>query len=120
MSTSGYPTVVASPPFIAYNPGGADVVITSVNSTTFAFDSVIIASAWRDNLVWSIYAYQGNGNVIAGSFFIQVLNQTIISCGVCSDLNALVFTTSGGTPHLGLAQNGTEFAFDNLCLSFGY
>jgi hypothetical protein len=35
-------------------------------------------------------------------------------------LDTLLFTVSGGTPRSGLAENGTQFAFDDLCISFGH
>ncbi|CAF3736972.1 unnamed protein product [Rotaria socialis] len=118
--TSGYEYDVTSPPFVGTNPGGATVKITSANGTSFAFDSVIVTSAWRDDLYWVIYGYRNGVNTVAGGFYMQVANQTIISCGSCTNLDTLYFVVSGGTPHVGLAQTGYESAFDNLCISFGY
>ncbi|CAF3362839.1 unnamed protein product [Rotaria socialis] len=118
--TSGYEYAVTSPPFVGTNPGGATVKITSANGTSFAFDSVIVTSAWRDDLYWVIYGYRNGVNTVAGGFYMQVANQTIISCGSCTNLDTLYFVVSGGTPHVGLAQTGYESAFDNLCISFGY
>ncbi|CAF4955555.1 unnamed protein product, partial [Rotaria sp. Silwood1] len=63
MPTSGYQTAVNSPPFVGYNPGGTIVQITTANGTKFAFNSVIVSSAWRDNLVWSIYGYRSGTNL---------------------------------------------------------
>ncbi|CAF3994265.1 unnamed protein product [Rotaria sordida] len=120
MPTSGYQTITTSPPFVGYNPGGATVMITTANGTKFAFNSVVVSSAWRDNLAWSIYGFRAGTNVVAGSFTMSVLNKTIISCGACSNWDTIYFTSSGGTPRSGLAENGTEFAFDDLCISFGY
>jgi hypothetical protein len=120
MPISGYQTAVFSPPFIAYNPGGVNVTITTANGTRFAFNSIIIAAAWRDNLIWSIYGFQAGAIVVYASFPIFVTNQTTVSCGACSQWDTIYMTTSGGTPHFGLAQSGTEFGFDNLCVSFGY
>ncbi|CAF4310570.1 unnamed protein product, partial [Rotaria magnacalcarata] len=118
--TSGYQYDVTSPPFVGTNPGGATVEITSANGTSFAFDSMVVTSAWRDNLYWVIYGYRNGVNTVAGGFYMQVMNQTTISCGTCTNLDTLYFVVSGGTPHLGLAQTGYEFAFDDLCISFGY
>ncbi|CAF4508248.1 unnamed protein product, partial [Rotaria socialis] len=104
--TSGYEYAVTSPPFVGTNPGGATVKITSANGTSFAFDSVIVTSAWRDDLYWVIYGYRNGVNTVAGGFYMQVANQTIISCGSCTNLDTLYFVVSGGTPHVGLAQTG--------------
>lgn len=118
--TSGYQTAVTSPPFVAYNPGGYTVTITSANGTRFAFNSIVVAPAWRDDLIWTIYGYRNGSALLSGSFALYVANQTTISCGVCSNWDTISMTASGGTPHSGLTQTGAEFAFDNLCISFGY
>ncbi len=120
MPPSGYQIAVFSPPFIAYNPGGLMVTITSANGTRFAFNSIVVSSAWRDNLNWNLYGYQAGVQLLSASFPLSVINQTTISCGGCSSWDTIYMTTSGGTPHTGLAQNGTEFGFDDLCISFGY
>lgn len=118
--TSGYQYIMGSSPYIAYNPGGVSVNITTANGTRFSFDSILVNSAWRDNLLWTIDAYTNGALVVSGSFYMQVLNQTTISCGVCTDLDTLYMSVSGGTPHTGLNQTGKEFGFDDLCISFGY
>ncbi|UJR14477.1 hypothetical protein I4U23_001474 [Adineta vaga] len=117
---SGYPIAQSSPSYVAYNPGGAFVRIQSANGTSFSFDQVKISAGWRLNLEWWIYAYRFGVNKISGSFLINTVNSTTISCGSCTNLDMLIFTASGGTPVDGLAQNGTEFAFDDLCISFPY
>ncbi|CAF4209484.1 unnamed protein product, partial [Adineta steineri] len=53
-------------------------------------------------------------NTLAGSFALNVLNRTTLTCGSCTNYDTLYFGTSGGTPYPGLANNGTEFAFDDL------
>jgi hypothetical protein len=120
MPTSGYQTALNSPSYVAYNPGGYPINVTTANGTRFAFNSMTVAPAWRDNMTWSIYTYRAGVLLVMGSFIQQVMNKSIISCSVCSDLDTLYFTSSGGIPHPGLAENGTEFAFDDLCISFGY
>lgn len=118
--TSGYQYVMNSPPYVAYNPGGATVRIQTANGTSFSFDSVLVTSAWRDSLIWSIYGYSNGVYTVGGSFPMQVVNQTIISCDVCTGLDTIYMTGSGGTPHNGLSSSGPEFAIDDLCISFGY
>jgi hypothetical protein len=120
MPTSGYQTALNSPPYVAYNPGQNPITVTTANGTRFAFDSMTVAPAWRDNMIWYIYGYRAGTLAVYGSYVQQAFNKTTISCGTCSDLDTLYFTSSGGIPHPGLADNGTEFAFDDLCISFGY
>ena len=120
MPNSGFQTALTSAPYVAYNSGGNAITVTTANGTRFAFNSMIVASAWRDGMTWSISGYRAGVVTVSGSFVIQAFNQTIISCGACNDLDTLYFSSSGGVPHTGLADNGTEFAFDDLCISFGY
>ncbi|CAF1218098.1 unnamed protein product [Adineta steineri] len=120
MALSGYLYAVTSVPYVATNPGGAMMQITSVNGTSFSFDSMTITAAWRNNLAWTIYGYRSGVNTLAGSFALNVLNRTTVTCGGCTNYDTLYFGTSGGTPYPGLANNGTEFAFDDLCISFDY
>jgi hypothetical protein len=117
---SGYQTAVYSPPYVAYNPGGAMVQITSANGTSFAWNSLVVAAAWRNNLILTVYGYRYGVNTLSGSVSITEVNQTTVTCGGCTNYDTLQFITSGGTPVSGLAQSGTEFGFDNLCISFGY
>jgi len=117
---SGYQTADYSPPYIAYNPGGAMVQITSANGTSFAWNSVVASAAWRNNLILTVYGYRYGVNTLSGSIYISEVNQTTVTCGGCTNYDTLQFMTSGGTPVSGLAQSGTEFGFDNLCISFGY
>jgi hypothetical protein len=101
-------------------PTASTISITSSNGTHFAFNSVVVASAWRDNLQWNLYASIGGSFIYYGGLTLPVINQTIVTCTGCTDFDVMYFATSGGTPHPGLAENGTQFAFDNLCISFGY
>ncbi|CAF0742263.1 unnamed protein product [Adineta ricciae] len=118
--SSGYPIAMQSPSYVAYNPGGAAVQIISANGTSFSFDSVTIAAAYRSGLQWNINLYRLGVLQISGPFLINTVNSTIISCGVCTNIDTIVFTTSGGTAVNGLSGSGTEFGFDDLCISFGY
>ncbi|CAF3382523.1 unnamed protein product, partial [Rotaria sp. Silwood2] len=45
-TNNGYRTVVHSQPFVAYNPSGGNITITTANSTRFSFDSLFLSSAW--------------------------------------------------------------------------
>ncbi len=117
---SGYQTAVYSPPFVAYNLGGSMIQIKTANGTRFAFNSIVLAAAWRDNLIWSIYGYRAGVNLVASGFALFAMNKTILTCNVCSDWDTIQMTSSGGIPRPGLSQNTTEFAFDDLCISFSY
>lgn len=121
MSTSGYQAVAfISKPYVADNPSGAALTAISANGSTFSFDSVVVTSAWRDSLSWTLAVYRGASLYVTGTFLLSPINRTTIWCSVCTGLTKMTFTTSGGTPHSGFSGNGTEFAMDDLCISFGY
>ena len=120
MPASGYQVAQNSPSYVADNPTGGSFSLTSANGTSFAFDSLIVVAGWRDNLQWTISAYRLGTLMIQGTFSLLTFNQTIITCGSCTNLDTLTFISTGGLPQTGLAQNGTQFVLDNLCISFGY
>lgn len=120
MPLSGYETAVSSPPYVAYSPTGSAITIRSANSTRFAFDSIVLAAAWRDTLEWDFFISYGGAPLHVATFYLNPLNQTIITCSSCGNLDAIYFQTGNGIPHPGLAENGTQLGFDDLCISFGY
>ena len=118
--SSGYKLTLTSSSYVATNQGGDVVRISSVNGTTFSFDSILIAAAWRDNLAWTIYLYRLGVVQVSGNFHLNTKNSTSVYCSSCTNIDMLMMTATGGTPVNGLAQNGTEFGFNNLCVSLGY
>jgi hypothetical protein len=122
MLPSGYQRAVSSSPYVAHNPAGGFVMFTTANGTRFAFNSIVVSSAWRDSLMWTLYGRRAGSTVLAGTITMNPVNKTIISCSVsaCSNLDTIYLFPANGTAHPGLAQNGTQFAFDDLCISFGY
>lgn len=119
-STSGYNYGVSSPPYVAHNANEGTVMIRSANGTRFSFDSVVVTAGWRDNLLWSLYIGRGGATYFLRTFTLSVVNRTTISCGSCTNFDTLYFTSGDGTPSAGLPQNGTQFPFDDLCISFGF
>ena len=117
---SGFDYGVTSDPYVAYSPNGITLLVSSANGTHFSFDSVVVTSAWRDDLEWTLHGSRGGTSSLVGSIRLQVMNRTTITCTGCTNWDAFYFSSSGGIPRAGLAQNGTEFVFDDLCISFGY
>jgi len=120
MPTSGFQRALKSPSYVAYNVGGNTMMITTANGTRFAFNSIVVSAAWRDQLVWYVEGYNNGVRYLNGGLYVYSNNQTTITCGGCTNFDTLIMYSYGGTPRAGLAQNGTEFAFDDLCISFGY
>lgn len=117
---SGYEYGVNSPPYVAHNPNQGMVIIRTANGTRFSFDSVVVTSGWRDSLSWTLQLGRAGVTYSAPAFILTVNNRTTISCSSCPNFDTLYFSSSGGTPRAGLPQNGTQFPFDDLCISFGY
>ena len=120
--SGGYQTSISYPPYVAHNPNGLPITISSMNGTTFYFNSFNTTSAWRDNLQLNIQGYRSSILSFNFTTSIFVSNETFIRCSsnVCSNLDTLVLTTWGGTIKSAVNGTGTQFIIDDLCLSFGY
>ncbi|UJR17981.1 hypothetical protein I4U23_004882 [Adineta vaga] len=120
MPTSGFLKFLPASPYVAYNPGGINFTIASANGSSFSFDRITWISAWRDNLTVSIALYRSGALRLSNSRVLNPINSTTFSCGICTNIDTISFATSIGFPVSGWSQNGTELAFDNLGISFGY
>ncbi|UJR17843.1 hypothetical protein I4U23_004742 [Adineta vaga] len=117
---SGFQRFLPVSPYVAYNPGGVNITIASANGSSFSFDRITWISAWRDNLTVSIALYRSGALRLSNSRVLNTVNSTTFSCSICTNIDTISFAASSGTPVSGWSQSGTEFVFDNLCISFGY
>ena len=117
---SGFRSIVPASPYVAYNPGGSNITISSTNGSSFSFDSITWASAWRNSLTISFAFFRSGSYRMGTSITVFVGNSTTLQCTSCTNIDTIVMSSSGGIPYAGLSQNGTEMVLDNLCISFGY
>lgn len=117
---SGYSVGVRSQPYVIHNPTGDIVIITTTNGTRFSFDSLYLTSAWRDYLSVTMKTLRAGSMTSAGTYTAMTSYPTYISCNFCTNIDTMTLQTSGGIPHIGFAQNGTQLIIDNLCISFGH
>ena len=92
--------------------------MTSANGRLFTLNSAVAAAAWFDNLTLTVTGYNFNAIIRNQTFTLQVFTLSYLNFSGYQGLNAVVFTTSGGTRHLNVTGNGAHFAMDNLCLTF--
>jgi hypothetical protein len=117
---SGYRVAVSSPPFVAYNPSGGNVTITTANGTRFSFDSLFLTSAWRDSLNITMKTIRANSTTSIGVYTVMTTMGVTVYCNFCTDIDTMTLSAEGGTPNPDYIQNGTQFIIDNLCISFGH
>jgi hypothetical protein len=116
---SGYRAVARSFPFVAHNPTGDNITITTANGTRFSFNSVRFTSAWRDSLSLTMKTIRAGSTTSVGVYTLQVSTKYTIACSFCTNIDTITIASSGGTPHANYTQNGTQFIIDSLCISFG-
>ncbi|CAF1344510.1 unnamed protein product [Adineta ricciae] len=116
----GLRSIVPASSYVAYNPGGSNITISSANGSSFSFDSITWTSAWRSGLNISIALFRLGSFRLGTSRTVFAANSTLFQCTVCTNIDTIVLSAGSGTPYSGLSQNGTEMVIDNLCISFGY
>jgi len=118
-TASGYSIGVRSQPNVMHNPTADNVTITTANGTRFSFDSLYLTSAWRDSLSVKMKTIRAGSTTSTGVYTAMTSYPTYIYCNFCTNIDTITLEASGGIPHNGFSQNGTQFIIDNLCISFG-
>ncbi|CAF1266076.1 unnamed protein product [Adineta steineri] len=115
---SGYPTGTVSGNLTSFNANGTPMTMTGANGTLFTLKSAAIAAAWKDNLQLTVVGYRSNVVIANNTFILQVFTVSYITFNGYSGLDTAIFSTSGGTRNPNVISNNTQYAMDNLCLSF--
>jgi hypothetical protein len=110
MPGSGYENGTVSGEWVAYNPWES---ICTINDDLFTFNGAYLTGAWNDELNIDVQGFK-DGSLLFDKTV--VVNTTAPSwCEFnFTDIDQLMFTSSGGTPHPGLGGSGTHFAMDNF------
>ncbi|CAF1460766.1 unnamed protein product [Adineta ricciae] len=114
---SGFQTGTVSPNCTSHNAYGNPMRMTNLDGTLFTLHSVAMASAWKDNLQLNVVGYRSNVIIANNTYIIQVFLLSNITFIGYSNLDTVVFSTSGGTRNPNVSDDGTHYAMDNLCIS---
>lgn len=115
---SGYYTGTVSGNYTSNNLFGNPMIMNSTNGSYITLYSAAVAAAWYNNLKFTVVGYNSNVVIVNTTFTLQVFNISYLTFIGYSGLDAIKFTTSGGTLNSAVTGSGTHYAMDNICLSF--
>ena len=114
MVPSGYANGVVSRQNIAYNGSGHAASISA--GSAFSLTSAYVAAAWNDGLEVSVVGTLNNVVAFTQSFVVDTARSRLETFNHAA-VDKVVFTTSGGIPHLGYTLGfGTQLSLDNLTI----
>ncbi|CAF3341683.1 unnamed protein product [Rotaria socialis] len=113
---SGYSAALSSGQYVGLNKDGKMLSMIINAAKSFTLKSMIVASAWNDNLTLEITGKRG-GSVFKSQRFTLQLQQQSIELN-WPNLEIINFLSYGGEPNSDIKGNGPEFALDNLCVEF--
>jgi hypothetical protein len=101
-----------------YDGSGTPMTMRSASNSLINLHSLAVAAAWYDNLQLTIVGYNSNVVIATNTYTLQVFTVSYLTFTGYTGLDNITFTTSGGTKNAVVASSGTQFAMDNICLSF--
>ena len=120
LPASGYKIGTISPPNTIFNMYGDSADMEAANKgTTFDLLSAYVASAWSDDLILEAKGYSANKVLYDKTWTLSATQSQIIDFNYIG-VDKVVFTTKGGTKHLGydaLDQSYENFVMDNVALN---
>ncbi|MEJ5151601.1 IPTL-CTERM sorting domain-containing protein [Comamonas sp. MYb396] len=114
ISMSGYRPAVTSGSNVIYNGGGNPMTLTKTGGGLFTLVQAQMTGAWNDNLQVQIEGFDGSTSVGVQTITLIATAPSLITFTTASNVDRVVFTSSGGTPHEGYTGAGTHFAMDDL------
>ena len=113
---SGYSAALSSGEYVGLNKDGQMLAMIINAASSFTLQSMIIASAWYNNLTLEITGKRGGSVLKSKRLTLQLQPQRVVFDW--PNLETVSFSTSGGEPNSNVKERGTQFAFDNLCVEF--
>jgi hypothetical protein len=114
---SGYRVNGLSSPFVAHSPTGDNITITTASGTKFSFYNVTMTSAWRAHLNITVSLITDGWSLPIPSL-LSSTSPAVMNCQTCPKITKIIFEVQDETSQNSLAQNGTQFIIDRLCISF--
>ncbi|CAF1308486.1 unnamed protein product [Adineta steineri] len=110
-SGTGYTTGVVSPPNLAYDAFGNDIVITNATTKTFTINSFYSCAVWYDNITLEMTGTREGTTLYTKSVQLFMRNRTFIELNWSDidsiNLNSVCFWCCGAK----------HFTMDNLCVT---
>jgi hypothetical protein len=117
-SNSGYPKGVHTQPFVMHNPTDNNATITTANGTRYSLNSLHVTAAWRDALNVTMRTIRAGFITSTNVYVTSPVHTIFVNCTFCTNIDTITLQAESGTPLASLAQNGTQFIINSLCISF--
>jgi len=111
---NGYATGLNSGVFVGFNANGLQMSISALAGQSFQFNGIILAAAWRSNLVLAMQGLRAGAVLYQTLVTLQVTSKTTLSAMKWSGIDTLTFSSTGGTTYPGLNSPGTNFVMDDI------
>jgi hypothetical protein len=111
---NGYATGLNSGVFVGFNGNGLQMSISALAGQPFQFNGIILAAAWKSNLVLTMQGLRANAVLYQTLVTLQVTSKTTLSAMKWSGIDTLTFSSTGGTTYPGLNSPGTNFVMDDI------
>ncbi len=121
---SGYQAGLKSPNNVILNSSSPGVIPTIVPNLApysviytagyaFILNSAYLTAAWNDNLKVTAQGYYNGRLVYTRNYTLSATGPSLVTFP-SQLVTDVFFYSSGGTPHVGYADSGPQFAMDNL------
>lgn len=112
---SGYQAGVTSGSNVALSGFGAPLTLTKADGSAFTLVQAQMTGAWNDNLQVQIEGFNGSTSAGVQSVTLSATVPSSVIFTTASNVDRVVFTPSGGTPHAAYSSVGaTHFVMDDL------
>ncbi len=117
---SGYAAGATSAPNVALNNAGTPMTLTRNGGGLFSLTAGQFTGAWNDNLNLNIQGFLNSNLVATVPATLSAIQPTLLDLSALANVDRVVFTASGGTPHPAYGTIGaTHFALDDLSYILG-
>lgn len=113
---SGYQAGIVSANDVAFNANSDSATMSILGDTQFNLQGLYLTGAWNDNLNVRIQAFSVTVPVYDTTVVVSATSPTFFPLNF-HNIDQVVFSSFGGTQHLGYFDSGTQFVVDNLTYS---
>ena len=114
---NGYGAGTTSTPNVAFGAADPLATLTRSGGGLFSLHSAQLTAGWHDNMTITIEGFVGATSVATVTVYPLADAPTLADLSALANVDRVVFTPSGGTPHPGYDGSGEYFALDDLSYS---
>ncbi len=115
-ANNGYTNGTVSQPVSLFNAFGTAAGIASASGSTFSLNSLDLGAAWNNGLQVTVTGYATGVLLDTAVFTVNESGPTLETLNF-TGVDAVDFSSTGGTPATSSASGGTEFVLDDLTVN---